>query len=121
MSYNKEDLGEGYTLYEIDTKTPDDIIEILHNDEIPIFIKRQVAKNTLKAKGRILAYLEVESNEIIDLMHEFFANDAMLISEMPTRNLNKLERKLRKLREELQKMTKGLKKNEQSSFDGPSD
>jgi nucleoside-triphosphatase THEP1 len=120
MSFNETDLGEGCTLFEVQANGIDDVVEILHNDDVPWFIKREVAKNTLKGKGRLFAYIETEANEIIDLLNKFASTDIDIIDELPKWKIKKLERKMRKLREELQNIMKGMKDYEQSNFDGSS-
>lgn len=109
MSFNETDLGEGCTLFEVQANGIDDVVEILHNDDIPWFIKREVAKKTLKGKGRLFAYIETEANEIIDLFNKFASTDIDIIDKLPKWKIKKLERKMRKLREELQEITKGWK------------
>lgn len=109
MGFSKKELDDGYTLYEVKTNGIDDIVENLHDDEAPWFIKRQLAKNTLYGRGRLFAYIEIEINEVIGMANEFSDTDIDVIDKISNWKFRKLERKIRNLRKEFQKIMKEMK------------
>lgn len=104
---------EDVKAYDISVNNPEELREVVTSDELPLAIKKYIAKLALRGRVLHVVNIQLESLEAIDLIEKFFALDEEeKLDGIKIRELKKLEKRVTKLRKELQKIMKGLKDNE---------
>lgn len=104
---------EDVKAYDISVSNPEELREVVTSDELPLAIKKYIAKLALRGRILTVVNIQLESLEAIDLIEKFFALDEEeKLDDVKMRSLKKLEKRVTKLRKELQEIMKGLKDNE---------